>query len=250
MKIFIPTCGRSDRQVTWENLPHKLKFDTYLVVQDREKGKYENFQRIVLPPEITSIGPTRQWIIDTNQHHLLMLDDDLDFAVRRADEPTRFRPATDEDIIHMVEEIHQCLLEQYPMVGVSAREGANYDTSQYRYHSRQMRVHGINPEILRQLNVRFDRIEFMEDFDVLLQLLQMGYTNKVVNGYVHNQRGGSNAPGGCSTTRTLDRHNEAAKKLAQLHPKFVKVVEKDAGNWGGPRLDVKVAWKKAFEYGR
>jgi hypothetical protein len=135
-------------------------------------------------------------------------------------------------------------------VGISAREGANYDTGQFKYASRQMRVHGINTHWFREHNIRFDRVEFMEDFDVILQVLEQGYANKVLNGYVHNQRGGSNAPGGCSSTRSLERHNEAAKHLQQLHPHFVRLVEKKSGNWGGTRIDVNISWKRAYEQGK
>lgn len=248
MRIFIPTYGRSDRQVTWDNLPDRARMNTSLVVQDRERGKYEYFPSVkVLPPEITTIGPTRQWLIDNIGSNFVMLDDDLDFAVRREDEPTKFRPASDVDVLRMLNEIRDMLMERHPLVGISAREGANYDTSQHKCCTRQMRVHGVNPSMFRAKGVRFDRVEFMEDFDVILQWLELGYPNWVLNGYVHNQRGGSNAPGGCSTTRTLEKHNEAAKHLQQLHPRFVRIVEKESGNWGGARLDVNVSWKKAYE---
>lgn len=249
MQIFIPTYGRSDNQVTWNNLPTAVKFDTKLVVQHREAGKYENYPTLILPEHIQSIGPTRQHLVDNYGPYIIMLDDDLDFAVRRSDEPTKFRPAGDEDIHRMLEVMVQSLLEGYPLVGISAREGANYDTSQFKYNTRQMRVHGIKTDFFRDAKIRFDRMEFMEDFDVILQLLEMGFTNRVLNGWVHNQRGGSNAPGGCSSTRTLERHNEAAKALQQLHPKYVTLVNKAGGNWGGDRIDVRIAWKKAFEDG-
>jgi len=247
MQIFIPTYGRSDRQVTWDNLPAIAQMDTQLVIQHREYGKYDNekYPFITLPPEIQSIGPTRQWLVDNRGPFIIMLDDDLDFAVRRADDPTKFRPATGMDVNSMLHEIVDSLMEGYPLVGISAREGANYDTSQFKYNTRQMRVHGVNTTFFRDHGIRFDRIEFMEDFDVVLQLLERGYSTRVLNGYVHNQRGGSNAPGGCSTTRTLEKHNEAAKELMRLHPKYVRLVEKDSGNWGGARIDVNVQWKRA-----
>lgn len=247
MKIYIPTLGRSDSQYTWENLPHAVKFNTTLVVQHHERLKYGNYPTLVLPPEITCIGATRQWLVNNClDKYFIMLDDDLDFAVRRADEPRKFRRATDVDVLHMLQEIEQSLLEGYKMVGVASREGANYDTSQFKEATRQLRVHGINAQFFRQC-IRFDRIQFMEDFDATLQVLELGYPNRVLNGYVHNQRGGSNAPGGCSTTRTIDAHNAAAMELKRLHPKYVKIVEKESGNWGGARLDVYIMWKKAYD---
>lgn len=250
MLIYIPTYGRSDIQVTWENLPVPLQMDTTLVVQAREVKKYdqEKFPVLVLPPEIQSIGTTRQWIIDhTAERHILMLDDDLDFATRRVDEPTKFRRSAGSDVYEMITTIKSSLQEGYKLVGVSGREGANRDTSSYKFVTRQLRVHGISVDFFRK-NIRFDRIPFMEDFDATLQVLELGYPNKVLNGWVHNQRGGSNAPGGCSETRTVEAQSAAAKELKRLHPRFVRLVEKTTGDWGmGTRLDVYVEWKKAFQ---
>lgn len=255
MKIYIPTCGRSDHQVTWHNLPYLIQPQATLVVQHRERGMYDiaKYPLLILPPDITSIGITRQYLINNcPERYMVMLDDDLDFATRRADEPTKFSPATDPDLRHMLRTIEDSLMEGYKLVGVSGREGANRNTDQFLYATRQMRVHAVDTEWLRhtQNAPKFDRVEFMEDFDFLLQLLELGYPNRVLNGWVHNQHGGSNAPGGCSTTRTMERHNAAAKRLYELHPKYVSVVQKNSGNWGSERMDVRVSWKKALESGR
>lgn len=251
MKIYIPTYGRSDNQVTWENLPYEVKERTTLVVQDREEGKYDEskYDIQVLPPKIQSIGKTRQWIIENSaSRHVLMLDDDLDFATRRADDPTKFRPSTDSDTRNMLRTLEHSLLEGFKLVGVSGREGANRDTSQFKEATRQLRVHAIDTQFFGAHNIRFDRLEFMEDFDVTLQLLELGYPNRVLNGWVHNQRGGSNAPGGCSESRTMAKQSEAAYELHKLHPKFVTVVRKSANNWGDEwRTDVRIQWKKAYE---
>ncbi len=247
MQIYIPTYGRSDHQVTWDNLPHAIKFNTKLVVQNREREKYEKYPHIVLPWGLTGIGRTRQWLIEnTTAKHIVMIDDDLDFAVRRDDALARFRGATDVDIHGMLEEMEWQLRHEFKLVGVSGREGANRNTEQFLTVTRQMRIHGLDAEFFKQANIRFDRLEFMEDFDATLQLLELGYPNCVLNHWVHNQRSGSNAPGGCSEERTLEKHNQAALALKKLHPKFVKVVEKDTGNWGGLRLDVYIQWKKAY----
>lgn len=256
LQIFIPTFGRSENQVTWNNLPPNVQKHTRLVVQTKEAlanvKAYDSHGAgmILLPEWITSISPTRQYLVDSFGPYILMLDDDLDFAVRRADEPTKFTPATGRDITHMVDTIHEVLIHgREPLVGVSAREGANYDTSQFKFATRQLRVHGVDTEIFKEKNIRYDRIPFMEDFDVTLQVLEAGYTNRVLNGWVHNQRGGSNAKGGCSGTRTPKKQEEAARRLKELHPDFVTVVSKISGNWDGgnyaERYDVRISWKKA-----
>lgn len=249
MRIFIPTYGRSENQVTFYNLPPEIRENTRLVIQEREREKYPGipvFNKLVLPPHIQGIGPTRQFLID-NYRTVLMLDDDLDFATRRTDVPEKFHNATGPDIMRMFETIQETLVEGFHMVGVSGREGANRDTSQFKDVTRQLRIHAINCEFFRAKNIRFDRVEYMEDFDATLQLLELGYPNRVLNGWVHNQHAGSNAAGGCSEDRTMEKQKEAAIKLTQLHLKFVTVVPKHSGDWGAPRMDVRVQWKKAYE---
>ena len=250
MKIYIPTYGRSDHQVTWDNLPYEVQARTTLVVQHRERGKYDEskYKIYVLPPGIECIGETREWLVSfSTERYILMLDDDLDFATRRADDPTKFRPSTDNDTRAMLHTIAGSLHEGFKLVGVSGREGANRDTSQFKTATRQLRVHGIDTEFFKFRNIRFDRLEFMEDFDVTLQVLELGYPNRVLNGWVHNQRGGSNAPGGCSESRTMERQSLAAHELHRLHPNYVTVVQKYSGDWGAPRTDVRIQWKKAYD---
>lgn len=248
MKIFIPTYGRSENQVTFNNLPEDIRSQTRLVVQAREREKYEHIpwdSKLVLPDNIRGIGPTRQFLTD-NYRQILMLDDDLDFATRRTDIPERFRASMHDDIRNMINTIQNTLDEGWKMVGVASREGANRDTRQFKDVGRQLRVHAIDAEFFREKNIRWDRVEFMEDFDATLQLLELGYPNRVLNAWVHNQHAGSNATGGCSEDRTGERQTQAAIKLYELHPKFVNVVVKTSGRWG-ERTDVNIKWKKAYE---
>jgi hypothetical protein len=80
-----------------------------------------------------------------------------------------------------------------------------------------------------------------------LQLLRAGYPNAVITEFVHNQAG-SNTEGGCSAYRDAKMMESSARKLAKLHPGFVKVVTKETKtSWGGgERVDVQIAWKKAL----
>jgi hypothetical protein len=70
--------------------------------------------------------------------------------------------------------------------------------------------------------------------------------------YCWNQRD-SGATGGCSTYRTAEMQAEAARRLAELHPNFVKVVTKKSKDtstsWKNmkERVDVIVYWRKALE---
>lgn len=255
MQIFIPTRGRTFQETycsltegySEEPIGPKIKF----VVPYRSGHLGERENVLVTPPEIDGIGPTRQWIVDYAAERdikkIVMFDDDLVFATRREDEPTKFRPSTPGEVEFLLGRISNCL-DQFAHVGVATREGGNRDTSDFVYNTRLLRVLAYRVDVLRREEIRFDRLELMEDFDVTLQLLRRGYANVKINGMAHNQRS-SNAPGGCSTYRTLEKQSAAARGLAALHSEFVDTVTKKTKTaWNGKeRTDVRIQWKAAFD---
>lgn len=250
MLIYIPTYGRHDRQHTFDNLPPSIQKKTRLVVQKREAHLYKDYPHIVLPPRIKTISPTRQWIMKeaftAGNEKVCMLDDDLRFDFRRTDDRGKFLVANNAQIVAMFRRIERSL-DKYAHVGVLAREGGNRVLEREVFATRMMRVLAYDVKTFKEEKIKFDRLPLQEDFDVTLQLLRKGYPNLVLCEWVQGQ-GSSNADGGCSHFRTIDMHNANAKKLAELHAPFVKVVEKQTkGAWNGqPRLDVTVQWKKAY----
>jgi hypothetical protein len=246
MQIFIPTRGRVFQE-TFTNLPKELR-DRAVFVTPFDEKNIVGGNVLRTPNSVVGIGPTRQWIVDNaTDDKIVMLDDDLVFATRREDDPTKFRPSTPEDVHNLFNYIDS-YLDAYAHVGVSTREGGNRDTSLHTWNTRLLRILAYRRDVLLAEGIRFDRLEFMEDFDVTLQLLRNGYANIRINSMVHNQRS-SNAPGGCSTYRTLEKQSAAARGLAALHPEFVTVVTKKTKTaWNGQeRQDVRIAWKQAFE---
>lgn len=260
VNIFIPTCGRATRQVTWAGLPLALQRRTTLVVQHKERGLYDAYPNVkILPPEIHTIAATRQYIVFNlfprvaTSEKLIMLDDDLTFLVRRKDDPTKFLGASNAHKVALFNTIEE-ELSRYTHVGVIGREGGNRATSGNLECTRMMRVLAYYQPTLVKHKCSFLRggPNFtMEDFDMLLQLLRLGHKNLVLTAWGQGQ-GSSNATGGCATYRTLELHNINARKLAALHPEFVKCVEKTTKTaWGGAtRTDVTVQWKKAYESSR
>lgn len=259
MLIVIPTYGRATRQITYNALPEDLREATCLVVQQQEAGDYAvanpDAKFIQLPKGISGIAATRDWLVEfaaeMGEDKLLMLDDDLVFAVRRHDEPTKLLPASGTDIVEAFAHI-ESRLDFSPMVGMSGREGANRNTDFTITNTRAMRVLGFDTSVLRKEGIRFsDGPGLMEDFGVTLALLTRGYSNVVLNWIVHNQPG-SNVAGGCSEFRTAEKQEEAAIWLAKKYPDFVSVVSKvTKSSWGGGvRADVRIQWKSAAEFGR
>lgn len=254
MDLIIPTAGRWAAQPTLKAL-EEAGLNPILLVQEQQWEEYIGRYSVEirsLPARITTIAPTRQWILENIGHSnsFCMLDDDLVFYRRRTDDPTKLTDALPEDLERAFAQMDKALSDGHPHVGFAAREGANHNTHTLVENTRIMRVLGYNRDVLKREDIRFDRMEVMEDFDVALQLLERGYPNLVLNSYAHNQAGSGRA-GGCSAFRTPAMQARAANELARLHPGVVRVVEKTTkGAWGGgTRTDVNIQWKRAYEQG-
>jgi hypothetical protein len=251
MQIAIPSRGRAHLHRTFFNLPPKWQRQTSIVVP---RNEVDSYVASGVPPlrvwgiDISGISHVRQTIVDHAVDKVLMLDDDLDFFVRRTDDRTKLLKATPVDIDNMLKAC-DVALNKYTHIGIATREGANRNVTPIIESVRLLRALGYRADTLRQLQIRFDRVPVMEDFDVALQLLRLGHPSACINSWAQDQPG-SNTEGGCSLYRTSKVQAEGARKLKKLHPEFVTVVEKKplkSGGWDGqPRTDVRIAWKKAL----
>lgn len=247
MEIYILSSGRANRQPTWDTLPLPIQQHTKLVVPWEERAAYEKHYPIYTSPIVVrDVAKARQWLANTVPEKMLMLDDDLTFATRRVDNPTRFNNATPAEIEETVAHIFT-LLTDYAHVGMASREGGNRNIQRFAHNTRMTRVLAYDCDVLRRHKIRFDAMPLMEDFHVTLSLLRKGHDNCLVNYMVHNQYG-SNTAGGCSQYRTPALQSLAANLLYEHHPAFVKVVKKQTKTaWGGQsRDDVIVQWKRAL----
>jgi len=247
MDLFIPTLGRPNRQETWDHLPPSLRERTRLLVDEGELTAYKRYPCVALPSDCRGIGRVRQFVVDNSPGKVVMLDDDLRFAMRREDAPTKFRDATSQEVAKVFEVLESCL-ETFPHASICTREGGNRDTSAYVTNTRLLRVLAYDTRVLRAEGIRFDRVHVMEDFDVTLQLLRRGHANVSINWAVQDQLG-SNKSGGCSIYRSMEIQRDAAIKLHHLHPEFVSVVKKQTKvAWQGQeRTDVVIQWKRAYD---
>jgi hypothetical protein len=250
MRIYIPTLGRQE-QATFVSLPAWAKRITTLVCGVGEKPflvkKYgcTVWER---PAEVKGIGAVRNMIMKFSRYEkIIMLDDDLKFAIRNAD--GKLVKPTEAQLTDMFHTVHN-LLDQYAHGSISSREGNNHVKEDMIEVSRPQRVLAYNRMMVKETGAHF-RVRIMEDFDMTLQLLRKGYANFVIYNYCHDQAHGSGATGGCSGYRTPEVQAEAARLLHSHHPDFVTIVEKETKTawkeFGGKRVDVRVAWKKAFK---
>lgn len=253
MKIYIPSYKRSSGAGTARFIPEEWRDRTYFVVVPEEEELYRRKSPgigVLVCPE-KGIANTREWILwNADDDKILMMDDDLRFDVRRMDEPTKFYKTEELDRSLMLDEVDE-LLDSYAHGAIAHREGANRDARPFKEGGRMLRALAYRTDILKKHDIHFNRIRYMEDFDVALQMYQLGYQSGIVNSYCQGQAA-SSAEGGCGAEgRGPEQQEEAAFGLWELHPDFVTVVTKPpikSGWWGDrERVDVRVEWAKAFK---
>jgi hypothetical protein len=253
--IVIPTLSRINNQITYNNLPQKYKDITTFVVQDHEYDQMSAlYPRVLrLPPEITTIAPTREWIFNHfKDRRFVVFDDDLSFIIKEPHvgvpkwKSTRYTEDDFDTVFKMMDDwMNQgfafgCLSPTWiiPTIGCWPHtDNARILTN----------VFYDGPKIPRDLE--WNRVKFGEDFDVTLQLLTRGFQNRVSSKYMVGCSA-TNTAGGCSTHRTLEGHNESQRKLNELWPKYVRLVEKECktGPWKGKqKLSVVIQFKRAYK---
>ena len=250
--VYIPTYGRVHRQETLAAFPDEWAARTALVCRPEEAEALSGRGAEVLVAPVKGIAPTRQWILEQHEgDRLLMFDDDLKFARRRQDDPTKFtRLGPGEPLIGIMLDILLEALDWAPVVGLASRGGANRETSEWRMNQRIWDVMGLRVDIARQNGFHY-RKPLMEDFDLHLQFLTHGYPSAMLNSFTKDDYG-SNAPGGCSTYRDATMQAAAAIDLVLDWPEFVALrqTKNDWGNGMEQRWDVRVQWAKAFAAGQ
>lgn len=255
--IVIPTLGRMDKQVTYGNLPQKYKDITTFVVQEHEYDEMDKRypgKVLRLPAEINRIAPTREWIFNRfrDSRHFVF-DDDLDFVVKEPNpgEGTKWlsRKFTDQDFDDAFGLCDQWIDEGIAYGGFLPA-WVIPDVKQWPVRECQRIMTNVfydGPRI--PTDIEWNRVAAAEDFDVNLQLLTRGFKNRISAKYMVTCSE-TNAAGGCSTWRTIEVHNDAQKKLADLWPNFIKLTEKKvpSGPWKGlTKYGTVIQHKKAYE---
>ena len=248
IKHYICTRDRVGNQITLYNLPDSVLGETTLVVPYGEAG--HTFLNVIqTPPEIDTIGKTRQWLLDQTFHgtnKIAIYDDDLSFNVRSGN-GTKLRKLHNKDELLLAFRTLEEWMDTIPLVAISTRQGNNTVEDDYVDNTRILRNFFINLDMID--DERFDRCSPMEDYDFELQLLRNGKPNRVLYQFSQDQPQ-SCSKGGAFSYRTKESQQESAYRLAELHPGFVRVTEKETkAKWfgDGKRTDVVIYWKKAFK---
>ena len=88
-KFYIPTLGRVENQITYNNLPDELKSKVIMVVQEDEKELYDYDVDYLVVENRIGIAKTRELICrDAGKTRFSMWDDDEDTGQQRVGETT------------------------------------------------------------------------------------------------------------------------------------------------------------------
>lgn len=253
--IYIPSYQR-DKVDTLKYLPKNLLKQTVIVVQKRDKERLQNLpdgvRKVVLPDEIRSIGPTRQWILDNAESpEIIMIDDDVTMSIRKAEFLYNLIGATHNHVEEHMENMRY-LLRYYPLVGTSERKEGHLRYSGYVSEvGRHTRFHVINIPRVQELGVRYDRTNLIEDYDFILQILEAGVPNAVYH-QLFTGDASTASPGGCLEMRKSIDLLRNMETFRDMHPEgVVKIVTKETkvGKEVFSRPDAVIGWKKAYEWG-
>lgn len=260
--VYIPSMGRAGRKgKTAESLTADSLVN-YIVPPEEEETYRAGLMRSglgwcgVIPCPHRGIAATRRFIGElaavAGHSKFVMMDDDLQFYVRKSPEAFNLRYTSPHEVTGALDWLERAL-DQHAHVSLSAREGNNRvgagpPETLVAENTRTLRVLAYRTEEF--LACEHGRVDVMEDFDVNLQLLRRGLSNAVSFHWAQGQKM-TNEAGGCSTYRTHAVHEASARRLAELHPEFVRLRQKENKSGGafGHRTEVTISWKKAYDEG-
>jgi hypothetical protein len=246
MKIYIPTKGRGpELQHTYRALyAADVQYEYTLLVETDEERLVMNKAGLRCEASGASgIMGARQWVMDNGPWKVLMLDDDLSSWASLSEGGKYLK---DERSPVRAIAVIDDLLTTNVHAAIGHRQFAN-GKPLVEYNSRMLRALGYRTDMVKSHGIRYE-LPLMEDFEMTLKLLTIGYKNAIYYGVVQDQAK-SGAPGGCSELRTLELHNACAERLAEMFPKYVKV--REVPGWDlGVRKDVSVQWKRAYRDGQ
>jgi hypothetical protein len=262
-RIYIPTLGRVDKQVTYSNMPDWVKDITYFVIQPHEeeifRKTYPNSNIKVLPLKIKGIARTREWIINDGGDDLYgMIDDDVTFWKRNVDRDTLKKNSdksneqlSSDDWKEMIEWIEGIVDTKWTIAG-NKTKGLPPSPKEYSDFGKLVAVYWINGSKLRREELKWD-IEYGEDIHFLLQVVSMGSKFGISDKWLHESEG-QYSEGGCQQQgRTMDKEELCVKEISLRYPNVItisdEVIElRDGVLWRKQKID----WRRAYNpyYGR
>jgi hypothetical protein len=239
MRIYIPSRGRSHKQIT--QIPEAWRDRTCLVVHEDEHMDYEHFGYDILAHREIDIPSIREHIkIYTGEDHILMIDDDVKF--HRRDENAKLITPPVDKLVELFDHIEHLLEnELWVGVGMMKRAFARDPDTEFLYGGPMAGVFGFNARVAIRDDLCFNKggILVSEDHMFNLTLLTKGHTNIIFNQWAFSA--GQHTEGGCGIYRTPQIIDESYETLHRLFPDYVKPTGKYYPT-GNQRY--RIAWAK------
>lgn len=239
MRIYVLTYRRVNHQTTVKGLTEELLPMVTVVVHESEEEEL----RAVLPAgvgilvhDVVGGSAVREFILDHHRKNeedprFLMLDDDLAFDIRQGDQIVRFDKLDEDDrveaFLDLVDDLRRALAV-YPLAGVLPTVFANRRDPSVRWYinTRMYACWGVNVRMIDAAGVKFNRVSYADDFDVMMQVLEAGMDFVGINWMtiVEVSLPKKVNPGGEWTMDRLAgvvKKIDAYERLRELHPEKV-----------------------------
>jgi TET-associated glycosyltransferase-like protein len=253
VKLLITSHERASQQETLEHLPEIYADPAEIWVQESQAERYRLYldDIRVLPVHITTLGATRQYLVELYRgKKIVLMDDDLTFYWRENPDDWHLTVPPEWAMVQMFNEVDEAL-DKYAHVGLSGREGQNRLTGYSSECTRYMRFTALNTAMMPG-HIRYDRINGLSDFDMTLQLLRAGLPSLVFHRWAQGHQQTQARGGLAAGIRTHDRHASEIRQLCELHPGLVRPRKKAnvSGGEFGTREEMTVEWKMALDWDR
>lgn len=257
LMIYVPTRGRTHAPITLQNLPGPMLRHTTVVCDTKQEAKFYNEEfpelyRVRWKP-FPHIAAKRAWIFQTTTFSkIIMIDDDLSFAIRGAKGKLVSLNSDNDLIFNGVWEILEEKMENYRHGGISQRFMNQHKKGSWEYNAKAHHAMFYHVPTVKK-HCKLGQTDRFEDLDYTLQLLRAGFENAIYNDMTVTEPKGFNAPGGVSLYRTAAKIDTGLQRLAKLHPGIVTIVPRedndgDTAFKGNYRPIIR--WKKAIAEGR
>jgi type 1 glutamine amidotransferase len=263
-RIYIPTLGRVDKQITYSNMPDWVKDITYFVIQPHEeeifRKTYPNSNIKVLPLKIKGIARTREWIInDGGDACYAVFDDDIKFTKRNVDRKTLKKNSdksneafTEEHWKEMFTRIGEWFDEGVGLGGCFAKGSPPKEEDEKQF-GKFIQVHFINGSKIFREELDWS-LKWGEDIHFVLQILKRGVKTRLSDIYLVDSEE-YYSDGGCMEEgRTVDKDIECLKELELIYPHIFSIVwnKHYTLNKIFKLPKIKVEWRRAYNpyYGR
>ena len=225
MRIYIPTYKRSDRQITYNNLPKEIQQKVTFIINECEKdiSFFQDKQTIVLPDSCKIAEKREMAFLNSKNEKFAVFDDDIIFHKRIEGKTKKLESFSDfqemfDFFSNLLDDPEIFLVNP---IGTHIFPNFSKDYQEAVLSSQSNFFDG--PKLLKE-NLDWTSLQLFEDAYLIMQMLSKGYVNRVYNNYCFV---GSklNSKGGCSTFRTSQVHNESLLKLKKAFPEHVSIIK-------------------------